>query len=278
MIAGIVGLFFAIIPGVSVLGILVSIAALVLGILGLLAKGRRHGKALSGIILGAIGLLVAISVTAASASGSSEGFKLAQADQSAPSSSAVPSATPNATKSASPIQSATPAQPAAPTKPAAPASPYGIYPAVEAQFVQTVEATAKAFNSGSTDLQQSQAIRTRDAQLCSISGSHAESWVGTIHDIGATGDGFAYVNVEIAPTIVLQTWNNAFSDIDSDTLIKPDQPFFQTLVPMKEGQKVTFSGDFLSSSDSCLKRANLTETFYATDPNFILKFTNIAAQ
>ena len=158
-------------------------------------------------------------------------------------------------------------------------SPYGAYPTAEAAFVKTISTAAAAYQASSTGLQKSQIIANRDAALCAaIGGNHVDNWVGTIHDIGANGDGYAWVNVEIAPTVVVQTWNNAFSDIGSDTLIHQDASFFQTLVPMKTGQKITFSGDFLSSSASCLDKENLTQTFYAIDPNFIFRFSNVTAQ
>jgi len=132
--------------------------------------------------------------------------------------------------------------------------------------------------AASTDLQSSEVVRGRDASLCRvIGGSHVENWVGTVHGIGANSDGYAYVEVEMPPTIVVQTWNNAFSDIGDETLIHPESPFFSTLVPMDEGTKVTFSGDFIAG-DTCVKKANLTQAFYGTDPNFIFRFSNIVAQ
>lgn len=265
MILGIVGLVLGSIPGISVVGLLTALAALVLGILGLVAKGKLRGKATAGVVLGGVGLIVAIAVTAASAASMTAGFNQGLVESRSESSS---SPTPTQAAEAS----------SAPSDSAEPVSPYGAYPTAEAQFVKVIETAAAQYLADSTDLQRSETIRKRDSDLCAVTGARVENWVGTIHDIGANGDGYAYVNVEIAPTIVLQTWNNAFSDIGSDTLIKPSESFFQTLVPMQKGQKIVFSGAFLPSSDSCLTRANLTQTFYATDPNFILKFTNVTSQ
>jgi hypothetical protein len=85
------------------------------------------------------------------------------------------------------------------------------------------------------------------------------------------------VSVEIAPDVTVKTWNNAFSDVVDGTLIDTSAPFFNGLVAMKEGQKVKFTAQFLSSSDSCLKKGNLTEVFYGLSPEFIAKFSNIVA-
>jgi hypothetical protein len=159
------------------------------------------------------------------------------------------------------------------------ASPYGAYPPDEAQFVKIISDTETQLKASPTSLQQSQLISNRDTQLCAVvPGNQMNGWVGTIHNIGANGDGYAYVEIEIAPTVVVQTWNNDFSDANDSTLIKPDESFFSTLVPMKEGSKVEFSGALLGSSSSCLEKANLTQLFYGLDPNFIARFSDIATQ
>jgi hypothetical protein len=266
MIAGIVAIVSACIPGLSFIAWIPAAGAVVLGVLALRSKIMPRGQAIAGLILGPIAFIIAISVSV-SFIGSLTGARTASDNvpRSAPSESASPSETPSATPT--------------PTTPPAVVNPYGTYPATEATFVQTIITAAKDYESASTDLQRSQVLANRDAALCAaVSGNHADNWVGKIHNIGANGDGYAYVEIEISPTIAVQTWNNAFSDVGSDTLIHQDAPFFQTLVPMKVGQKVTFSGDFLSSSSSCLDKENLTETFYAADPNFIFRFSNVAAQ
>jgi hypothetical protein len=76
----------------------------------------------------------------------------------------------------------------------------------------------------------------------------------------------------------VQTWNNAISDMFDDTLIKPTAPFFQTLVPMTEGTKVRFSADFVTDDGSCVKGTNITETFYGSDPDFLVRYADVAAQ
>ena len=264
MVCGLVTVFFAIIPGLSFAAWIPAIGAIVLGILGLRVVGKPHGQSLAGLVLGPVGFLIAIVVSITFIGSLGNASKTARDSASEP--TAVQSA--SATPSASPT----------PTSPPVATSPYGTYPAAEATFVQTIATAEKSYSAASTDLQRSQVIATRDSALCAlIPGNHVDNWVGTIHDIGANGDGYAWVNVEIAPTVVVQTWNNAFSDISANTLIHQDAPFFQTLVPMKEGQKITFSGDFVTS-DTCLTKENLTQTFYALDPNFIFRFSGVSAQ
>jgi len=64
LVFGIIGMIGALIPGVSVLALLPAGAALTLGIIVLVKKKPGYGKALAGLILGAVGLLTAVIVTA----------------------------------------------------------------------------------------------------------------------------------------------------------------------------------------------------------------------
>jgi hypothetical protein len=63
LIVGIVAIVCAIIPGLSFIAFLPALTALGLGIAGLVSKAPGRGKALTGVILGPIALVVAISVS-----------------------------------------------------------------------------------------------------------------------------------------------------------------------------------------------------------------------
>ena len=63
MVVGIVAMVFAVIPGLSFVAFLPAIAAAILGIIALATKKPRRGRALTGVILGPIALIVAIIVT-----------------------------------------------------------------------------------------------------------------------------------------------------------------------------------------------------------------------
>jgi len=63
LIVGIVAIVFAIIPGLSFVAFLPALTALGLGIAGLISKAPARGMALTGVILGPIALIVAISVS-----------------------------------------------------------------------------------------------------------------------------------------------------------------------------------------------------------------------
>lgn len=153
---------------------------------------------------------------------------------------------------------------------------FGNYPADQAAFVKVIEDAKEAIDAAETDLQESVALRARDKKLCALlTGNRATNWTGIINNVGANGEGKAYVYVEIADKVQVITWNNSFSDISDDTLIPTSSKFFDKLVAMRKGDLVTFSATLLKSSNSCLKKGNLTEFFYGQRPEFVAKFSDV---
>lgn len=69
MIAGIVAIVSAVIPGLSFVAWIPAIAAIVLGVIALIKKTPRRGQALTGVILGPIAWLVAIIVSVGAIAG-----------------------------------------------------------------------------------------------------------------------------------------------------------------------------------------------------------------
>ena len=153
---------------------------------------------------------------------------------------------------------------------------FGDYPADQAAFVKIVEEAKGTIDAAETDLQESVALRARDKQLCALlTGNKATNWTGIVNNVGANGEGKAYVCIEIADKVKVMTWNNSFSDISDDTLIPTSSKFFDKLVAMKKGDLVTFSATLLKSNNSCLKKGNLTEFFYGQRPEFIARFSDV---
>lgn len=149
-------------------------------------------------------------------------------------------------------------------------------PADQKAFMEQIYASMDEIDAAETELQRAVALRTRDDLLCKIlSDFTATDWIGSITEIGATGDGEAHVEIELDNSITVKTWNNSFSDISDNTLIKPSDPNFAKLVAMSENMDVVFSAKFLRGRDFCLKQGNLTDVFYGVDPKFIVKFVAI---
>ena len=157
-------------------------------------------------------------------------------------------------------------------------SQHGLYPSDQKEFIDAIVAARTAIDNAETDLQESVALRKRDKDLCKIlSSNSAKNWVGVLTEVGANGEGKASVEIELAENVRVKTWNNAFSDLSDNTLIPTSASFFDRLVALTEDTKVVWSGKFLSDSDSCLKKANLTDVFYGIDPQFVVRFSDIKA-
>ena len=149
-------------------------------------------------------------------------------------------------------------------------------PKQQESFIAAIVEGRKNIGDSKTDLQSSNALFERDKALCALlPGSLGSNWVGTITDIGANGEGKAYLTIEFADNARVQTWNNAFSDMGDNTLIPNTSELFKVLVPLGEGTKVKFSAEFLRGKDTCLKKGNLTKTFYGIDPEFMVRFTKV---
>jgi hypothetical protein len=150
----------------------------------------------------------------------------------------------------------------------------GSMPAQQKKFVEIINNGAKSYEDAKTDLKSSVALRKRDKDACAVlKNLNATNWVGKITDIGANSEGKAYIQIEIASGIRVQTWSNAFSDMNDNTLIPENSKVFNAIMDGDDGSSITFSAKFIKGDKTCLKGTNLTEYFYATDPKFIVKIT-----
>jgi hypothetical protein len=103
----------------------------------------------------------------------------------------------------------------------------------------------------------------------------ASGWVGKISQLSSNGDGKGVLSIEVAPNVHVSTWNNALSDIGSQTLIDPSSSLFKNLANMKRGDVVRFSGRFASSDVDCVREQSVTLAGSMTDPSFTMRFTSV---
>lgn len=188
--------------------------------------------------------------------------------------------TPEPTAAADPVEDAAPTKKTKPkstavTKPKAPPKPK--LPKAEGAFIEGVLKAAKSYEDASTELKETKAIKDRDKSLCASTNGSFTKWEGEITEIGSAGDGDANVSIQIHDTIRIATWNNSFSDIGDQTLIKENSKLWEKLLDMEEGQRVLVSGSFVSDGASCVKTSNATKIFGALDPDFLAKFTDVTA-
>lgn len=271
LVVGIVAFFVGLIP---ILGLVLGATAVALGCLSL-RRTIGRGLGITGLVLGALAGLTSLITTLALLAG------LGQAASSTAGAADLDSSTP-ARVAATPAASAAPQAAASPRKAVTPkpraGADYGGYPKSEARFVRIVETAAATYGRTTNEIKGARILSDRNADACRAAGTTVKKWVGSVHDIGATGDGHGWVEIEIAPTIVVETWNNSLSDAFDDTLISKSASYYDRLGNLEEGDRVAFSGRFVADDESCLRTTNLTKTFNAADPNFLFRFSNVRAR
>jgi hypothetical protein len=74
-----------------------------------------------------------------------------------------------------------------------------------------------------------------------------DGWRGTVVGRGLTAEGDAWIEIEIADGVTLATWQSRSDDRDAGTLIKRHFDMFPLVAGAPIGQRVVFSGVFVTS-------------------------------
>lgn len=120
-------------------------------------------------------------------------------------------------------------------------------------------------------------LTNRDKAICKLLKSKTVSgWTGEVETLDTNGDGLGVLAIKIADDIKVSTWNNAFSDLQDKTLIETDSPIFATMASLSEGDRVTFSGTFISDPESCIGEQSLTDNGSTQTPTFTMRFSKLA--
>ena len=112
-------------------------------------------------------------------------------------------------------------------------------------------------------------------------------WIGRIIKLRTTKNGKAYLVIELAEftsgeenksqilpmfRVTMGTWNNAYTDLDYNTLILPGSTMHNWLANFRLCEWVVFSGKSFAGDEDFLKEASPTQTEAMLSPQFILKF------
>jgi hypothetical protein len=155
-------------------------------------------------------------------------------------------------------------------------SRFGKQKTEQVEMTRIIEEYKLAFDAAENDLQQANVRLDRDEAICSAIGSgKVKNWSGVVDELGATSEGLGHLKIAVAKDVTLETWNNEFSDIFDETLIERGSDLYNTLLGLKKGQVVQFSGEFIESDNACLDTKNLTEFFAVNRPEFTFRFTAI---
>src|SRR6478735_4274739 len=159
----------------------------------------------------------------------------------------------------------------------APPAPTVPIPSDQAGFTGAVSAARTAYRSAANELAAGGVRNNRQQAICRVvRDQSASGWIGKISQLTSNGDGKGVRQIEIAPNIHVSTWNNAVSDIGSNTLIDPNSSLFKSLAAMKPGDVVRFSGRFSSSNVDCVRENSVTLAGSMTDPVFTMRFTSVS--
>lgn len=149
-------------------------------------------------------------------------------------------------------------------------------PSDEAEFITVVQKGIAGGESADNDLKVGLAMKKRDRAICKLDVTKPKDWTGTITTLDSNGDGDGILTVELADGISVATWNNAFSDITDNTLIKSSK-LLDRLSEMSEGDQVTFSGSFIKDSETCVANKGLTKVGKLMRPEFVFRFSAVKA-
>ena len=112
-------------------------------------------------------------------------------------------------------------------------------------------------------------------------------WIGRIKTLRTTKNGKAYLVIELANMssgvgkksqiipefkVTMSTWNNAYTDLDYNTLILPGSAMHNWLANFRLCEWVVFSGNSFAGEEDFIKEASPTQTEAMLSPQFILKF------
>lgn len=147
-------------------------------------------------------------------------------------------------------------------------------PAEQIAFVEAIQrATADARNAAN-DMAKGGVRAARAEQVCqALNGSdRVHGWVGEVKKIDSNSDGKGVFSVSLGRNVTLTTWNNAFSDIGSGTLIEPGTELFNTISSMSRGDLVKFSGRFFANDVDCVNEQSMTLDGSMRSPEYTLRF------
>jgi hypothetical protein len=152
-------------------------------------------------------------------------------------------------------------------------------PTDQASFVDAVDWARREYRVRETELAKGYVRPARALILCNeLSRAEVKGWVGQIEAL-TTNDGRGVMSVAIGNKIYLKTWNNAVSDVEDGTLIKPGSALFEKALKLRIGERVVISGWLFREpgSKDCFRESRLTMDGSMTEPEFIFRFSDICA-
>lgn len=151
-----------------------------------------------------------------------------------------------------------------------------LVPSDQQRFVQIIQKYINAFPDAKNELQQAVMRQHRKNDIAEAFDSrYVSAWIGTINRLETTADGRAILAINITPEIAVKTWNNTFSDFNTNTLISKESSLYQQLINLTHGQLVEFSGYFINSQQDYIRELSMTNKGAIMAPGFLFKFQSV---
>jgi hypothetical protein len=151
-----------------------------------------------------------------------------------------------------------------------------VMPVDEEGFVRAVQEGQVAFQRAPNEMAQGGTRSRRRLAICQILRRRSVSgWIGRIAKLSSNSDGKGVLEISLADSIRVETWNNDLSDVSDETLIDPSTALFALLSQMKQGDQVVFSGTFIPSDTDCVKESSMSLGGSMTDPEFVFRFSSV---
>jgi len=93
----------------------------------------------------------------------------------------------------------------------------------------------------------------------------AEDWIGIYKDNKRAENGDRSIEIEIAPGVILTTWDNSYVDANYRTMVRPRSSLARTLDGLSIGDAVRFSadliGEVISTDDAMVLQPRIVASF-----------------
>lgn len=144
-------------------------------------------------------------------------------------------------------------------------------PESQVRFIEVMVDFSARYKAEKNELRATKLVQRRYDALEKIPNSQTFSgWYAQIADMGTSG-GAAWVVLKLKEyPFTLKTWNNALSDSRDKTMLKTGTPVYEALSEMDKGAWVQASG-------SIVAEGSMTEKGMMTDPEWVVRFSNIGA-
>lgn len=149
-------------------------------------------------------------------------------------------------------------------------------PAEQASLAGIVGRYAGAYDAAANDMVKGGTRPERASAICStIRQPDVRDWVGTIKSLSSNSEGNGVLEIQLANSLTVKTWNNGFSDMSDHTLIPHGSALYSTVSALHKGQPVTFSGSFIPEHTDCFRETSMSVSGAMTDPEFVFRFSAV---